>query len=196
MTRPGADGITSATLHILASRGVEETTLRNIAAEAGITEPAIYRHFASRSDLLRSVFLHCAEALYAALDEARLAAGSPLAEIPALAGAFFDFAFEHADQYAFILAVHQRQLRDLDTANLRLPKDLFVDAVRRVQKLGGGAGVPASLVAGVLIGVVHGAILFATTGRTRASRKVCREYVTRVVAEIAHASCKRPTNQK
>jgi AcrR family transcriptional regulator len=196
MRRPGAEGISSATLHLLATQGVESTTLRNIAAAAGVTEPAIYRHFASRTDLLGHLFLGCAELLYDELAGAADGVASPLGQLGVMAGAFFEFAFTHPDEYAFILAAHQQQLRDLDLDDVRLPKDLFVDAVRRLQRRKGGAAVPASLAAAGIIGVVMGAILFATTGQTKASRKACREYVTRAVAELAIASCKRPTDSR
>lgn len=193
MKRPGAEGISSATLHLLATEGVESMTVRNIAAAAGVTEPAIYRHFASRSDLLGRLFLRCAEILYGELAGAAEGIKAPLGQLRALAGAFFNFAFTHPDEYALILAVHQQQLRDLDLTDVRLPKDLFVDAVRRLQRRNGGAAVPASLATAGIVGVVMGAILFATTGQTKASRKACREYVTRAVADLAIASCKRPT---
>ena len=167
--------------------------MRNIAAEAGVSEPAIYRHFASRSDLLGHLFLQCAGLLYDALAAAGQGAASPLAEVSLMAGAFFDFAFARPDEYAFIVAVHQQQLRNLDPPDARLPKDLFVEAVRRLQKRNGGAAAPPSLVAGAMVGIVIGTVLFATTGHTKASRKVCREYVTRSVTDLARSSCKRAT---
>jgi AcrR family transcriptional regulator len=167
--------------------------MRNIAAEAGVSEPAIYRHFASRADLMGSIFLQCAGTLYDVLAEAGVGASSPLAQLRLMAGVFFGFAFSHPDEYAFILAVHQQQLRHLEGSETRLPKDLFVEAVRRLQRRNGGAAAPPSLVAGAMVGVVLGAVLFATTGQTKASRKTCREYVTTAVADLARSSCKRTT---
>jgi AcrR family transcriptional regulator len=167
--------------------------MRNIAAEAGVTEPAIYRHFASRADLMGSVFLHCAGMLYDVLAEAAGKAASPAAQLSLMAGAFFDFAFANVEEYAFIVAVHQQQLRHLVPGDVRLPKDLFVEAVRRLQKRNGGAAAPPTLVAGAMVGIVLGSVLFATTGQTKASRKVCREYVTKSVTDLARSSCKRPT---
>ncbi len=96
--------------------------MRNIAAEAGVTEPAIYRHFASRADLLGAVFLQCAGALYDSLAEAAAGTLSPRAQLSLMAGAFFDFAFRRPDEYAFIVAVHQQQLRHLEPGEVRLPQ--------------------------------------------------------------------------
>ena len=43
--------IIAAAIHELARHGVNGSTIRRIAAEAGVTEGAIYRHFASKEEL-------------------------------------------------------------------------------------------------------------------------------------------------
>ncbi len=40
---------------LIARRGIQELTIRNIAHEIGISDPAIYRHFASKTDILLGV---------------------------------------------------------------------------------------------------------------------------------------------
>jgi len=40
---------------LIARRGIQELTIRNLAHEIGISDPAIYRHFASKTDILLSV---------------------------------------------------------------------------------------------------------------------------------------------
>ena len=48
--------IEEAALRLFASEGVSGASMRRIAAEAGITEPAVYRHFANKEELVARVF--------------------------------------------------------------------------------------------------------------------------------------------
>ncbi len=48
--------ILDASLHLFSERGFARTTVRDIARQAGITDAAIYYHFASKRDLLEALF--------------------------------------------------------------------------------------------------------------------------------------------
>src|SRR3954451_22759066 len=51
---------------LFAEKGVQRTSLQDIAAQLGITKPALYYHFASREELVRSIispFIDESEAL-------------------------------------------------------------------------------------------------------------------------------------
>lgn len=41
---------------LIARRGIQELTIRNLAKEIGISDPAIYRHFESKQQILLGVF--------------------------------------------------------------------------------------------------------------------------------------------
>jgi len=47
--------IIAAAITLAAERGVQELTIRNLALAIGISEPAIYRHFASKRDILSGI---------------------------------------------------------------------------------------------------------------------------------------------
>src|SRR3569623_1862129 len=53
MTR---ERIIQGALRLFAEKGVDATSIRDIAASAAITEPAIYRHFKSKEDLIWEIF--------------------------------------------------------------------------------------------------------------------------------------------
>ena len=42
---------------LFAAKGIDGTSMRDIADGAGVREAAIYRHFASKDDLAREIFL-------------------------------------------------------------------------------------------------------------------------------------------
>jgi AcrR family transcriptional regulator len=185
--RPGAAGIIEAAITVVADHGAVGASLRDFAAQAGVTEAAIYRHFLSRDDLLSQVFRHCASVLHSYL-EAR-AAASPGDEVAELAAAFFDFSADHPREYAFIVAVHQQQLRNIEPGDGPLPKDLFVEAIEARQRAAGGARLPASLVAAAIIGAVMGVTLFREIGQTHAGPDDCRRYLRQAAAHLAAAAC-------
>ncbi|WP_433053460.1 TetR/AcrR family transcriptional regulator [Dactylosporangium sp. CS-033363] len=54
-TSETADHIRAAALELIAEKGVQQASLREIAERVGITKPALYYHFASREELLRGL---------------------------------------------------------------------------------------------------------------------------------------------
>lgn len=188
MRKAGAEGIIRATLQVIADHGAVGASMRDFAEAAGVTEAAIYRHFASRDDLLGHVFRHCADLLYDYLDRRRQTVALE-ERIGEMAVAFFDFSRDYPQEYAFIAAVHQQQLCLRDPCTDRLPKDLFVEVIEELQRCKKGKPIPASLVAGGVIGLVMGVTLFYRTGRTSAAEEDCREYIRRTATCLAAAAC-------
>jgi TetR/AcrR family transcriptional regulator, fatty acid metabolism regulator protein len=47
--------IIEQSIELIARRGIQELTIRNLSREIGISDPAIYRHFASKTDILLGV---------------------------------------------------------------------------------------------------------------------------------------------
>lgn len=69
--------ILDAAMRMFASRGVDDTTMQEIAAEAGLSAGAIYRYFPSKEDLLRGVFTSCTEQNRALFEQATVSKDSP-----------------------------------------------------------------------------------------------------------------------
>jgi AcrR family transcriptional regulator len=91
----------AAALEIIATRGPEAFTLREVAATVGVTHGAAYRHFADKEALLAAV----AEEGYRALarklaSSANAAADADAPErVRALAAGYIEFAMAHPAQY-------------------------------------------------------------------------------------------------
>ena len=47
--------IIDKSIEIIATKGIQGLTIKNISKEIGISEPAIYRHFENKSDILMSI---------------------------------------------------------------------------------------------------------------------------------------------
>jgi len=63
--------IVDAALSLISGKGIQELTMKRLAEAVGISEPAIYRHFASKSDILAAVVEEAAVSRSVSLDEAR-----------------------------------------------------------------------------------------------------------------------------
>lgn len=97
------DRIQAAALELFAAHGIRETSLRQIAERLGITKPALYYHFASREDLLRSLMqplVDDVEAVIAA-DEARY--GNEPVDARELLTRYFDVSYAHRAVTALLL---------------------------------------------------------------------------------------------
>ena len=56
MRRNRRNEIIAATIRVASRHGVSASTVRGIAAEAGVTEGAIYRHFSSKEELCQAAY--------------------------------------------------------------------------------------------------------------------------------------------
>ncbi|MFE7116163.1 TetR/AcrR family transcriptional regulator [Streptomyces sp. NPDC057654] len=81
-------------------QGVQRTSLQDIADRLGITKPALYYHFSSREELVRSI-------VQAIIDEeeAFLAGHEALAEVDprVLLESYFDFHYHHRAEMTLML---------------------------------------------------------------------------------------------
>jgi AcrR family transcriptional regulator len=85
---------------LFASKGVQQTSLQEIADRLGITKPALYYHFSSREDLIRSIvtpLLDDGEQFIARMEER--------ADVPPLEliEGYFDFNHRHRTDILLLL---------------------------------------------------------------------------------------------
>jgi AcrR family transcriptional regulator len=97
-----AERIASAALAILVEEGAEAVSMRRVAAAAGVTAMATYRHFPNREALLRTVV----DTAFAAVGTEWGRRGEGLGfedRLHALMHAFLDFALGRPNLYAFLI---------------------------------------------------------------------------------------------
>ncbi|GIE95713.1 TetR/AcrR family transcriptional regulator [Paractinoplanes rishiriensis] len=97
-TTETADRIRDAALELIAEKGLHQVSLREIAERVGITKPALYYHFASREELVRSLVQPFIDDV-----EVALAPFGPGAGPRELLGAYFDVTYHHRDVTAMIM---------------------------------------------------------------------------------------------
>ncbi|NUW30630.1 TetR/AcrR family transcriptional regulator [Nonomuraea sp. SMC257] len=91
---------------LFAQQGVRETSLREIADRLGITKPALYYHFASREDLVRSIVEPMMDDIerFVAGRERHDGAEPAAAHDPReLLGDYFELAWRHRDVLVMVV---------------------------------------------------------------------------------------------
>jgi AcrR family transcriptional regulator len=165
-TTETAERIRSAALELIALKGVHQVSLREIAERVGITKPALYYHFTSREDLVRSL-------VQPLIDDvaATLAAFGPGADARALLGAYFDVTYRHRNVTTMIMRDPSiLALVDLATAAAQWREQLVMMLVgpapslvqlARAQMAIGGLGDCTIVMPDVLVDALREAVLDA-----------------------------------
>jgi len=169
----------AAALRLFAERGIKATTIRDIAQEAGVTEGALYRHFASKEQLAQSLFAECAAILYQSLSAAIDGVEGSHARLCALARGFFDFAETNPEAYEFVMARHHDSVTG-PRPGQPLPKDIFVNVMREGMAAGELRTMDAHLAAAMMIGMCLRTVFFWDRGMIKATRE-------EIVGEICEA---------
>lgn len=86
---------------LFAQQGVQRTSLQDIADRLGITKPALYYHFSSREELVRSIVQPILDE-----EEAFLVGQEALGEVEprALLEGYFDFHYRHRQEIVLMLS--------------------------------------------------------------------------------------------
>lgn len=104
---------------LFTEKGVQRTSLQDIASRLGITKPALYYHFGSREDLVRSILqplIDEGESFVAGHERRR---GSARAAPRELLEGYFDFHFKHR-AYLVLVVEELTTLADLGLIDVML----------------------------------------------------------------------------
>jgi len=108
------DAIIEAAIRIVERSGnPDDITIRSIAAEAGVSQPAVYLHFQSRDELVHEVALRMFREHRVAFEEGLAEVRSPIERIVRRAYGYLEFAREQPGVFHTLLMSSGRE-RDPD----------------------------------------------------------------------------------
>ncbi len=163
-TRNTLRRIEEVAVGLFAAKGVAETTIKDIARGSGLSEGALYRHFASKDDLVWRTFQHHYVALAARLGSA---AGRETATREKLAAMIREICQAHDDDatlFTFLVFVQHGQLSRLD-AGTPTPVTVFRDVIASGIAHGDLPAQDADLATAFVLGLVLQPMTFAAYGR-------------------------------
>ncbi|MGW6283019.1 TetR/AcrR family transcriptional regulator [Kribbella sp. NPDC055071] len=117
--------IQQVAIELFSERGLQQTSLRDIAERLGVTKPALYYHFASREDLLSSLVQPLIADFEAYAAEQQAAAPVETRE---LLGSYFDLAYKHR-------VVIQLAIRDLSVMHELKLAERFIEWRQQLTEL-------------------------------------------------------------
>lgn len=159
------DDICDAALELFAEKGIEATTTREIAEQAGAAEGTLYRHFDGKIDLAQWLYRRCSGQLEETLSESAEVASDPFERLEALIRGVFDFYATRPASCTYLLSTRESGVvgseeRDGVPPPIRLFADVLEDGMR--QEVFREA--TASLVAGWILAMVQRTVLVLKTG--------------------------------
>ncbi|MBI5165819.1 MAG: TetR/AcrR family transcriptional regulator [Magnetospirillum sp.] len=161
------DRIERAALELFVGQGVRETTIRDIAAKAGVAEGALYRHHAGKDDLVRALFVTHYETLAEQLQAVADTTVGIDGRLTAMVDTFCRLHDHDPILFAFLLLVQHGQL---DRIGPDRPSP--VAAVRAVVAEAMAAGeIPSrdiDVVTAMVMGIVLQTATFKAYGRIAA----------------------------
>lgn len=146
--------IETSALRLFAEKGVDQTTTRDIAAGAGISEGAIYRHFESKDALVHELFLANYLRLAGELDDLQARETGLRQKLAAMVRAFCVLFEEDPDMFRFLLLVQHGELQKMPPESktpVRVLRNVIEDAIQRGEIPAQDPGVANALVFGIIL---------------------------------------------
>ena len=170
MARPVVkkDDIEEAAIRLLATKGLAATTIRDIAAAAGVAEGALYRHYSGKDDLAWRLYCREVAAFTIALEPMLRAGPQPLAR-RLLAAVTFIYGYYrvHPDRLVFaLLTRHSFPQQHILDARVN-PDQAVIRFLKREMAAGNIPPAEPTLMMAIVRGVVLQPVLMHRYGRLR-----------------------------
>ena len=154
------DAICEAALNLFAEKGIEATTTREIAEQAGAAEGTLYRHFDGKADLAQSLYRRCVAELQQMLADADEATTAPSDRLEALVRSIFAFYATKPASCTYLLSTRESSVVGPEDGTLPPPMKMVADALEDGMQEGVFADTPAPLVAGWILAMIQRTVRF------------------------------------
>jgi AcrR family transcriptional regulator len=171
-----------AAIAVVRERGLPELTTRAVAQESGFTQPAIYRHFATKDDLVSEVLGEIRRSVFVRLEES----GSdpdPRQRLMSAMLVFRDFAIDEPRLYDALFLQTAEGLPAPPPVNPAEGGNIFGVLVSRVSESAAAGGVRSAgpvAIALSLAAHAQGLVLLYRQGRFGGAERFAQFYETSV----------------
>lgn len=157
---PTKERIAKVALKLFSRKGFKGTTIKDIAKEVGITEGAIYRHFASKENIIYFLITTVSRELEELIKEKVLIRGSLKEQVKSLIETLMRYAFEKPDSFRFLTVYHILRENGFEK---RLPGGLILENFKRAY-MRGELKVSPEVALSVAVGSVERAFILWEMG--------------------------------
>jgi AcrR family transcriptional regulator len=165
--RDGSDTrerIEAAALELFVEHGVDATSIRDIARRAKVAEGALYRHHASKDELVWSLFHRHYTAFAAVVDELQRAEHGIDRKVAAMVAGFCRLFDEDSTLFSFLLLVQHGQLAKVP-AEAKTPITVIRAVIANALSRGEIPPGDPDLLTAMVVGIVLQTATFAVYGR-------------------------------
>lgn len=151
---------------LFAERGIEAVTMRQLAAELGVSPMTPYRYFQDKDDILAAVRAQGFDRFADALEKAAAEATDPVERSRVMGEAYLGFALEHPHTYKLMFDLGQpeeQRFPDLVAASARA-REMMRHNVRGMLDAGLIEG-DLDMVAHVFWASIHGVVVLGLAGK-------------------------------
>lgn len=99
---PAKRQVLRAAMQLFSERGFAGTSIRDIARESGYTNPALYKHFASKEELALHLFETCHRRMWARCNAAVVSAKNFDEKLEGFIGEWLELVDQHPEVVAFL----------------------------------------------------------------------------------------------
>lgn len=156
--------IERATLALFAEKGVERTTIGDIARAAGIAEGTVYRHYASKEELVWQLFSSNYQELARQLDGLQAGRQGLRPKLAAMVGLFCSLFERDPDMFRFLLLVQHGQLARV-TSEMQTPVTVLNAVVEAAVARGEIPRQDPQIATAMVLGIVLQVAVFKVYGR-------------------------------
>ncbi|MGC9538894.1 TetR/AcrR family transcriptional regulator [Streptomyces sp. UG1] len=123
---PRRERLLTEAVRLFREHGYHEVSISDIGEAAGINASSVYRHFASKADLLAAAYYRASSRLELAVSETLLDAATPAEAMRRLIGTYVRLTFTHAE-LPEVYAAESENLPPADRHRLRVEQRRHVD---------------------------------------------------------------------
>ena len=156
--------IDRAALGLFAGKGIERATINDIAAAAKIAEGTIYRHYASKDELVWRLFSANYRDLAERLDGLQSRVRDLRGKLAVMVEAFCRLFDSDPDMFSFLLLVQHGQLPRV-APEMKTPVKVVATAIERAIQRGEIAKQDPELATAMVFGLVLQPAVFKVYGR-------------------------------
>jgi AcrR family transcriptional regulator len=156
--------IDEAALRLFVEKGVDGTSIRDVAAAAGVSEGALYRHYEGKDALVWALFADSYVAFARRLENLQAGAADARGKLRAMIHGVCAFHDAEPLLFRFLLFVQHGQLEKV-TPEMASPIDVIRDVVRKAVEAGEIPEIDPELATAMVVGLVLQPATFAAYGR-------------------------------
>jgi Transcriptional regulator len=182
------DAICDTALELFAKQGIEATTTREIAEQAGAAEGTLYRHFDGKADLAQSLYQRCTTELREMLARADDDEAPPRERLEAVVRGIFSFYATKPASCTYLLSTQDSGVVERSVEAVSPPMQMIADVLDDGRQQGVFPEASTTLTAGWILAMIQRTVLFLKGDTLPLDRQEAIDRTVNSIRELAETA--------